>query len=169
MSDWFGSSWSTVAWVVASTTAIYATTVVAVRIAGRRTVARISAFDLIITVALGSIVATTAVSRSASYAQGATAVATLLTLQVAVGAARMRFPAVGRLIDFHPQVVLRDGTPQLPTTPLGPQLTERELRSKLREHGIFDPSQVAVVVLEPTGSVSASNDSADLHDHLGRR
>jgi uncharacterized membrane protein YcaP (DUF421 family) len=154
MDEWFGAPWATVAWVAASTTAIYATTIVAVRLAGRRTVAQISAFDVVVTIALGSLVATTAVSRTASYAQGATAVISLLLLQVVVGALRMRFPSFARLLAFHPLPVVRDGVPELSRHPFGPQLTEAELRSKLRQHGVFHLSEVAVVIIEPTGAIS---------------
>lgn len=162
MGEWFGSSWSTVGWVAASTVAIYATTVVAVRLAGRRTVAQISAFDVVVTIALGSIVATTAVSSTASYAQGATAVATLLVLQVAVGALRVRYPTLSRVLDFRPQVVARDGAVDLSRHPFGPQLTEEEVRSKLREHGVFDLSSVTVVIMEPTGGMSTSTSPVDV-------
>ena len=164
MREWFGSSWSTVWWVAASTVAIYATTVIAVRLAGRRTVAQISAFDVVVTIALGSIVATTAVSSTASYAQGATAVSTLLVLQVLVGALRMRYPSLSRVLDFRPQVVVRDGEADLSRHPFGPQLTEEELRSKLRQQGVFDLSSVTVVIVEPTGDVSSATSDVDVED-----
>lgn len=154
MSEWLGSSWQTVAYVVASTAAIYCSTVVAVRVAGRRTVTEFSAFDVVVTIALGSIIATTAVSREPSYAQGITAVVTLLALQVVAGALRQRSRRMRRLLDFPPCVVARDGRFELPATPWGPQLTADEIRSMLRQRGVHSLDGVHLVIVEPGGGLS---------------
>lgn len=159
--EWFGAPWATVGWVAATTTAMYATVVASVRLAGRRTLARLSAFDIVVTVALGSIVATTAVQQSASYVQGATAVATLLVLQTLVAALRQKFEVVRRFLDFRPEIVLRDGTFDLSASPLGPQLTETELRSRLRQAGVFESEGLRIVIVEPTGEISYSAHALD--------
>lgn len=156
MSEWFGASWSTIGFVVASTMAMYATLLVAARLAGRRTLAQLSAFDVIITIALGTLVSSTIVAPSPTYAQSVTAIATLLCLQIVVAAARRKFVVVQRLFEFEPEVVARGGKLQLPQGLLSSQLSEGELRSQLRQRGIFDESQVGLVILEPTGKVSVA-------------
>jgi uncharacterized membrane protein YcaP (DUF421 family) len=158
VSEWFGSSWATVAYVATSTTAIYCSTLLVVRLAGRRTVSQLSAFDIVVTIALGSLIASTAVSPEPSYAQGITAVATLLTLQVAAAALRQRVPVLRRLLDFAPFAVVRDGEVHLPTSPLGPQMTKDELLTKLRERGIFHLDDLRLVVVEPTGGISVARE-----------
>lgn len=139
---------------------MYLSTLVAVRVAGRRTLAQLSAFDVVVTIAIGSLLASTAVSRDASYAQGITALLTLLVLQVVVAAGRRRFSSLARLLEFEPRVVVRDGRVDLDESPLGAQLTRGELESALRQHGVFDSARVRLVVLEPTGrfSIKASDD-----------
>ena len=154
MSEWFTASWSTLGWVVATTTAMYAVTVAAVRIAGRRTVAQLSAFDAVVTIALGSIVAGTVLSPQASLAQGVAAVLTLLALQVLVAWTRRRVPALRRFLEFEPEVIVRDGALELPSGLLSSQLTDEELGSRLRRQGVFDVSDLALVVLEPDGRIS---------------
>ena len=154
MDEWFGASWRTVGYVIAGTIATYRSTIVAVRLAGRRTVAELSAFDVVVTVAIGSLVASTAVSSDPSYAQGMTALVTLLLLQVGIAALRQRSATLRRLLDFKPETVLRDGRLDLPTGPLTSQITWDELESKLRERGVFDLENVALVVVEPTGGLS---------------
>ena len=154
MSDWFGSSWETVAYVIVSTVAIYCSSLIAIRVAGRRPVAQLSSFDIVVTIALGSLIASTAVSRDPSYAQGITAVATLLLLQVLAAAARQKWAAARRLLDFAPYVVVRDGDLDLPKTPFGPQMTKDELLSKLRERDVFELDGLRLVVIEPTGGIS---------------
>lgn len=158
LSEWFGSSWTTVVYVAGSTVAIYCSALVAIRLAGRRTVAQLSAFDVVVTIALGSLIATTAVSRDPSYAQGITALCTLLVLQVVAAALRQRFPLVRRLLDFPPCVVVRNGALRLPSTPFGAQMTADELLSKLRERGVFHLDGVRVVIMEPTGGLSVERE-----------
>lgn len=154
MSDFLFASWRTLAGVALVTAAMYVTTLGAVRIAGRRTVAQMSAFDIVITIAVGSVLGSTAVSQQPRYAAGVTALVTLLALQMVIGALRRRSAAARRLLDFPPQVVVRDG--ELVTSPglFGAQVTEGEVRSAMRRAGAFDLDGVRVVVLEPAGGVS---------------
>ena len=156
MSQWFGASWETVAYVVTGTVVMYLSTLIAARIAGRRTLAQLSAFDTIITIAIGSLLASTSVSRDPSYMQGLCVLVTLLALQLLVAAARRRFAVVRRLVEFDPEVVLRDGQVSLHTNPFGAQLTRGELESALRQHGVFDLSEARIVVLEPSGKLSVA-------------
>lgn len=160
MSEWFVSSWDSVAYVVAGTAAMYVSTLVAIRVAGRRTLAQLSAFDVVITIAIGSLLASTSVSRDPSYAQGTTALLTLLVLQVGVAAARRRSPLLARLLEFEPRMVVRDGEVELDESLLGAQLTVGELESALRQRGVFDITNVRVVVLEPTGKFSVRLEDA---------
>lgn len=161
MGEWFGSSWATMAYVSGGTAAMYLSTLAAVRIAGRRTLAQFSAFDAVVTVAVGSLVATTAVSRDPSYLQGVTALVTLLSLQVVVGALRRWVPATRRVLDFRPIVIVRDGVTDLPVSMLSAQPTDDELASKLREMGVFDRSRARLVILEPTGGVSVDTSDGE--------
>lgn len=158
MSEWFGASWETIGYVSAGTVAMYLSTVTAARIAGRRTLAQISAFDTIVTIAIGSLLATTAVSREASYAEGMAALLTLLGLQLGVAAMRRRFSRFRRIIEFRPELVVRDGAVRLDRSIFGAQLTRGELESRLRQHGAFDLGNAVIVILEPTGKVSVALD-----------
>ncbi len=171
MSEWFGASWQTIGYVVGGTVAMYCSTLVAARIAGRRTLAQLSAFDTIITVAIGSLLASTSITREVSYAQGISGLATLLGLQLVVAAGRRRFSALGRLIEFEPQLAVRDGQLHLDKSPFGAQLTRAELESALRQQGVFDLTKACLVVLEPTGKISVALDadaSRAVTDALGR-
>ena len=154
MEEWFGASWRTIGYVIVSTLAIYGSTLVAIRLAGRRTVAELSAFDVVITVAIGSLVASTAASPQPSYGQGMTALMTLLILQVGIGALRQRSSTVRRVLDFKPETVVDGSQICLPEGPLSSQMTRDELQSKLRERGVFDLDDVTLVVVEPTGGLS---------------
>jgi uncharacterized membrane protein YcaP (DUF421 family) len=140
--------------VAATAAALYATAFFLVRLAGRRTVSQLSAFDALVTIALGSIMAGSILGDPPSYTRGAAAIVTLLTLQVAVGAARQRVPRLRRLLDYAPAVVFEDGAERLGTHPLGAQLTSDEVSGALRAAGVTDRSEVEVVVLEADGRFS---------------
>ncbi len=154
MDEWFGAGWRTIGYVVLATVATYVSTIVAVRLAGRRTVAELSAFDVVVTVAIGSLVASTASSADPSYVQGMTALVTLLLLQVGIAALRQRSAMLRRLLDFKPETVVDGERVDLPAGPLTSQITLDELQSKLRELGVFDLDEVTLVVVEPTGGLS---------------
>lgn len=156
--SWFTSTSDTVLFVLASTAAIYVSTLVMVRIAGRRTLAQLSAFDIIVTIALGTLVSSTAVSEHPSYVEGTTAIATLLGMQTAIAWTRRRVAWFRRLVDFAPEVLSRDGQPQLPSDVLGPQVTAEELMTKVREAGLVDLEATRLVVLEPSGAISVLQD-----------
>lgn len=66
-----GTSWGTIALVVVSTAAIYVALIVYSRLAGLRSFAQMTNFDVAATVAIGSMTATTAVSTDVSVARGA--------------------------------------------------------------------------------------------------
>lgn len=158
MEAWFGVSWSDVALVVATTLLMYVSVVVGLRVAGRRTVSQMSAFDFVVTIAIGSLVAGTSLGSPPAYGRGLAALVTLLVAQQMVAVFRQRFPVTRRLLDFSPQVLYSDGKMSLRHNPLTAQITEPELYSKLRRHGITSMSQVKLVILEPDGRVSVLGD-----------
>lgn len=154
MEQWLGASWTDMGKVVMSTLAIYATTVVGLRIAGRRTVSQMSAFDFVVTIAIGSLVAATALSPDSRYGHGLAALLTLLAAQQVVAVVRQRIPASRRVLDFSPEPIYSNGEINLRQSPLTAQVTEAELYSKLRHQGITSLTDVNVVVLEPDGRIS---------------
>lgn len=145
--------------VAATAAALYVTAFVAVRIAGRRTVSQLSAFDALITITLGSILAGAMVSDPPSYGRGTIAVGTLLALQLAFGALRQRVPRFRRILDFAPDTVYDERGEHLDGNPFGAQLTSDELDSAVRTQGLTSRDTVSTIVLEPSGSMSVVRDT----------
>jgi uncharacterized membrane protein YcaP (DUF421 family) len=134
----------------------YLAVLVAVRVVGRRTVSQMSAFDVVVTIALGSLLAQTSTSGTALI-RGLVAVAILLLLQAGIGWARRRFARMQRWVEFAPRPVIRDGDVDLDGLVgglRGPQMTEGELDAKLRERGVARTDDVRVAIIEPTGGLS---------------
>ena len=145
-----GSSWGTIALVVLSTVCVYASVIVYTRIAGLRGLATMSSFDFAATVAIGSTVAATA-SLSSSTVSGVVVLGCLFTLQTVIALARRH--GVARVVDNEPLLLMVDGRvlgDNLRTV----RVTEHELMSQLRQHGVLELRAVRAVIMESTGSIS---------------
>jgi uncharacterized membrane protein YcaP (DUF421 family) len=134
-------------------TLAYAALVVALRVSGKRTLAKLNAFDLVVTVALGSSLASVLLSSDVALAQGAAAFATLIGLQFAVAWGSVRSPRLARLVRSEPTLLVRHGE-VLPDALRRTRVTEAELRTVIRNSSHPDPDRVAAVILESDGSFS---------------
>lgn len=148
------SSWGQMAGAVVATVIVYLATLVAVRIVGRRSTAQLSAFDALVTVALGTAMGTTALPPHPAVIDGLVVLATLLVLQVSIAALRRRSELAQRLTDFVPEVVVRDGEIEKASGFGSARLTDAEIRSELRRHGVQGLATVGMLVLEPDGRFS---------------
>jgi uncharacterized membrane protein YcaP (DUF421 family) len=151
-STWF-DGWANVGRVIAVGAAAYVLMVVGLRVAGKRTLAKMNAFDLVVTVALGSVLATIALSRDVALTEGAVAIALLVAAQWAVSWLSVRTSWVARLVRAEATVVFRNGTfdsAALTRT----RVLRAEVDQAIRASGFGDHELVAAVVLETDGSLS---------------
>jgi uncharacterized membrane protein YcaP (DUF421 family) len=149
---WF-DSWSDLIRVALVGPAAYATLVLVLRVSGKRTLAKLNAFDLAVTVALGSALATALLSSDVSWAEGALAFAMLALLQLVVSWASARLPRGRSVVTAGPTLLLRDGQPDHAAL-RDQRLTVEELRQAVRSTGTGGLDQVTAVVLESDGSLS---------------
>ncbi len=94
--DWssmFFQNWQGIVRTVIVGLLAYATLVAFLRISGKRTLAKLNAFDLVVTVALGSTLSAILLQESVALAEGATALALLILAQFAVTFLSVRSPA----------------------------------------------------------------------------
>lgn len=141
----------------------YVGLVVLLRAAGNRTLSKLNAFDLVVTVALGSILATILLNEDVALAEGMTAFAVLIALQFAVTWSSVRFGWVQRLVTGEPTLLLHAGR-MLPRAMRRARVTEDELRAAVREAGIPTLSHVQAVVMETDGSISVVEHTHTRHD-----
>ncbi len=123
------------------------------RVSGKRTLAKMNAFDLVVTVALGSTLATILLSSDVSLSEGLLAFVLLCSLQYAVAWLSVRSRRFREIIKSEPALLLRNGE-YLRGAMRAERVTEDEIRAAVRSSGYADPSQVAAVVLETDGSFS---------------
>ncbi len=145
---------------------IYVGAVAALRIAGRRTLAQLSAFDIVVTIAIGSTIASAVVPSDAAVSDALVVLVTLLCSQVVIAAARQRFPRTRKVLDFAPLAVFQDGKLELRRTPTSAQLTPEEVYAMLRQKRVFDLGDVRLVVLEPTGNISVSRSAPPVESEV---
>ena len=165
--DWFFENWGVIGNSMLTALIIYGTVILLSRIVGLRSFAKMNTFDFAITIAIGSIIAST-VMGGASAMRGVIAMATLLGLQTIIAWAKVRFKAVSNVADNTP-LLLMDGETILYDNMKAAMVTIDDLRGKLREANVIEMSQVRAVVLENTGDVSvlhASDPDVTLADWL---
>ena len=79
------------------------------RVSGKRTLTRMNAFDLVVTVALGSTLATVLLIKSVALAEGLTAFMLLIFLQFVLTWLSVRSRAVSRLVKSEPTLLVYQG------------------------------------------------------------
>ncbi|WP_434992052.1 DUF421 domain-containing protein [Arthrobacter sp. Ld5] len=149
---WF-DSWANIARVLIVGAVSYATLVGLLRLSGKRTLGQLNAFDFVVTVALGSTLATILLSGDVAYLEGLAALALLAGLQLAVAWISARWPAARTAVTARPVALLVDGELQKDELRRN-RLTESEVLQAVRGTGSGDVSSVAAVVLETNGKLS---------------
>ncbi len=124
-----------------------------VRISGKRTLSKMNAFDLIVTVALGSTLATILLSNDVALAEGVLALGLLIVLQFIITWLSVRSETVSRLVKAEPRLLFHKGK-YLQSAMKAERVNKEELLQAMRSEGIGREEQVEAVVLETDGSFS---------------
>lgn len=161
---WITLDWQNIPWVMISVVATYASILLYTRIVGLRSLSKMTAADFVMTVAVGSLFATTASLSSPSLLVGLTALAGLFAAQWALAWSRHKFQAVGKLVDNAP-LLLMARSKILDHNLKRANVTRSELFGKLREANALNYGEVLAVVFETTGDISVLH-SSDANTHL---
>ncbi|HET7604360.1 MAG TPA: YetF domain-containing protein [Gemmatimonadales bacterium] len=156
----FFDSWTGLGRVLMVGVLAYVALVATLRVSGNRTLSKMNAFDFVVTVALGSTLATILLSSEVALAEGVLALALLVGLQFAVTWASVRSTKVSHLVKSEPQLLLHRGQ-MLPVQMRAARVVEAEVRAAVREQGIDALEDVEAVVLETDGSFSVVKRSGD--------
>lgn len=149
---WF-DSWPDILRILLVGSASYLTLVVVLRLSGKRTLSQLNAFDFIVTVAIGSTLATILLNASVSWSEGAAALALLAGLQLIAAWISSRRPAARTVLTAKPALLLQNGRMQ-PEALEQNRLTESEVLQAVRGSGSGDIADIAAVVLETNGKLS---------------
>jgi uncharacterized membrane protein YcaP (DUF421 family) len=139
-------------WVAVKAVLLFAVAVIGLRLGERRTLAQLSAFDVAVAVAIGSIIGRGATAPTTSFASSAVALVTFLVAHRVVAILRRR-SRLARLIDHPPRVLVARG--ELQGGELARAgLTAADVYALLRDKGVGDLAQVGYLLYEPRGAVT---------------
>ncbi|WP_026463954.1 DUF421 domain-containing protein [Adhaeribacter aquaticus] len=127
--------------------------IIILRITGKRTLTQMNAFDFIVTVALGSTLATATLSKDTPLAEGLTGLGLLILLQFLVSWLYVRVPFFSRLIKSEPRLLFYQGEFKSKAMQ-HERITREELLQAARNQGILSLSQIEAIVLETNGKFS---------------
>ncbi len=162
----FFHSWSDIGRVVIVSCVIFFVIVAILRVVGQIALAKMSGYDIVFTVTLGSLVATVVLTRTLTVSEAIAAFVTLLALQMGARWLQARWLPAHHAVRESPRVVLWDG--QLLEDRLRQSsISGDEVRAAVRKNGMASLSEARAVVLENDGdwsvirkSETPSDDSA---------
>ena len=152
--DWFGLFRILIIGVLS-----YAVLIFWLRVSGKRTLSKWNAFDFVVTIALGSTLATVIVSKDVSFAEGVFALGLLIGLQFVITWLSVRFDWAEKLVKAKPTLLFDKG--EFLLEPMKRQrVAEAEVRMAIRAEGVAAVEEIEAVVLETDGSFSVIKKSA---------
>ncbi|MBA2348949.1 MAG: DUF421 domain-containing protein [Solirubrobacterales bacterium] len=155
----FFDDWSGLLRVILVGVPAYVLLIGMLRVAGKRSLAKLNAFDLIVTIALGSTLATVLLSSDVALAEGLAAMALLLGMQFVVAWAISRSERLEGLVKAEPTLLYRHGF--LASAMLKERVSADELLQVARRDGYADLAAVTAIVLESDGSFSVLSDAPE--------
>lgn len=131
----------------------YAALVLLLRASGKRTLSKFSAFDFVVTIAIGSVLASVLVSDGVSLAQGVVALAVLVGLQYLITWLSVRSARVRELVRGDPTLLVFRGA-FLDAAMRRERVTREEVRAAARSQGHASLDDIEAVVLETDGTLT---------------
>lgn len=147
----FFHGWANVFRTVIVGISAYLALVSILRVSGKRTLSKMNAFDLVVTVALGSTLATILLSKDVALLEGLTAFGVLIGMQYVIAWLSVRSTTISRLVKSEPQLLVFQGQ-LLHDAMRAERVVEPEILAAVRQQGSASLDTVAAVVLETDGS-----------------
>jgi uncharacterized membrane protein YcaP (DUF421 family) len=159
----FFDGWESVGRIALLAGCTYVVLVLILRLLGEQALAKMSAYDLLVTIALGSIAASIPLSPDVTVIDGLTAIMVYLLLQQVTRWAVSRSKKVTSIVKDKPHVVLWEGR-FVPEGMRAVTVTPEEVRAAARMAGHSTLDNVLAIVLENDGSWSVvpRTDETDL-------
>ncbi len=127
------------------------------RVSGKRTLSKMNMFDWVVTVAMGSVMASTLVSDGVTYVQGVAAFATLIAAQYIVTWLSVRSEGFEKLVKSDPTILFYKGR-YFRDVMLRERVPMSELLGAIRQSGQGAPAEIAAVLLESNGELIVMNE-----------
>lgn len=152
MKDLFFKNWEGVGNVALCAVLAYFTLFLFIRIAGKRTLAKLTAFDFVVTVTLGSTLSSMILNK-VTLVEGAVALVVIISLQYFLAWTARESKTLEKVINSSPTMVFYRGK-FLKEAMAKEVLTEEEIYSEFRKYRMLDVDQVEAVVMELNGELT---------------
>jgi uncharacterized membrane protein YcaP (DUF421 family) len=149
----FFHSWAGIGHVMLSSAIVFLIIVALLRLVGQQALAKMSGFDVVFTVTLGSVIGTVVITRAIPILEAVAALVTLLGMQELTRFFQSRFLPVHHAVRQPPRVMLWNGE-LLEDRLRASSVSADEIRAAVRKSGLRSLSDAQVVVLENDGEWS---------------
>lgn len=166
MPDWIFGGWEPSLRTLVVGVLSYAALLAVLRVSGKRTLSKLNAFDLVVTVALGSTIATILLSRDVALVEGLVALVLLVALQFIVAYLSVRWQRVANLVKSEPTLIVRHGR-MLHDAMRRERVADAEVEQAARLNGVARIDQIEAMILETDGSFSVVPTVPDEHRSIG--
>lgn len=153
MQNMFFDDWQSLVRAFVLTVLAYVTLIIIIRVSGKRTLSKMNAFDFLVTIALGSCLASVALNKNIALAEGALVFMTLIFLQFLITWFSVRVKMVKKLVTSQPALLLYKGD-LLSDAMKRERISIEEIYAAARARGISDLNEIEVIVLETTGDIT---------------
>jgi len=153
MDQIFFDNWDSIIRTFIITILAYFSLIALLRISGKRTLSKMNAFDFIVTIAIGSVLATVLLNKSVALADGVLAFILLIGLQYLITTLAVRSKNVSKWVKATPSLIVYNGE-ILTETMHKERISEDEVYAALRQKGVASIVHAKAVVLESDGSLS---------------
>jgi uncharacterized membrane protein YcaP (DUF421 family) len=123
------------------------------RIVGKRTLAQITPFDMVLLLIIAESTQQALVGPDYSVTNAILVICTLVAIDIGLSRWRHRSHRVARLMDDLPVVLVDRGRP-LPALMEAERVDQADVMEAAREHGLERMAQVKYAVLETNGKIS---------------
>lgn len=149
----FFDTWESIFRTFIITLLAYFSLLILLRVSGKRTLSKMNAFDLVVTIAIGSTLATVLLNKAVSLADGLLAFALLIGLQFLITFWAVRSKKISNWVKGTPALIVYDGE-MLPKAMKKERVNEDEVYAALREHGVASIKDAKAMIVETDGSLS---------------
>jgi uncharacterized membrane protein YcaP (DUF421 family) len=133
---------------------VYLILLIIFRVSGRRTLAQVTNFDLILVLIIGDATQQALVGTDQSFGTLLVVVATLVLMDIALSRAKQRWPTVDAVVDGLPLPLITRGTAHRQRMDSEGVTADDVLTAARETHGISRLDEVDAAVLEQNGGIS---------------
>ncbi|MCA1059862.1 DUF421 domain-containing protein [Rossellomorea aquimaris] len=143
----------------------YLSLVLLLRVSGKRTLSKMNAFDLIVTVGIGSVLGIILLNKKVPLMEGITAYLVLIGMQYVVAWFSVRSHTIDQLVKSSPSLLYyRDQF--IKGKMKKERIAEMDVFQAVRDNGYASLKDVNMVILEADGGFSVIGKSKDVDDEV---